>query len=331
MGAGVAARFINGTLPALPFAYFATVPDDRGRMVLYPESVFDVPNVGDFAAALFSTSLPDALVILATVNDEDVLRLRFFQYGESTEEYCTEPGQPSGEELPPSGGDADKLATMFGITDPDLVGELSDVLRAPRLDDQFGFGEAKERHAEIAQLLDLPASSSGIGYESLQRGLMPESITQDGLRHFPTDDGFADAGLKLRQYMLFAPLIEESEAQVAARFLPDVIAWEDDFLEEPTPILGTVATLQNHISTAFPELSEQGSKNWLSVLDDQYDLLEMDLGSSSPDTDLDHLTIFTLSENVPTVMLAQLCDGMPWAVWSYETRQIVLPSAALAN
>ncbi|MBC8135812.1 MAG: hypothetical protein H8F28_08010 [Fibrella sp.] len=324
IGTGFSSRFNDGSLPALPFAYFATVPNEQGQMVLYPEMVGDVPNAGDFAAALFSLTFPNAAVVLATDEGEEGLRMRFFSKGDSVDEYRTDPGQVAGEDLAPTGGHIERIAPMFGITDTELIGELSQILRSSRLDDQFGFGETSERHGEIAQLLDLPSFSVGMGYESIQRGLMPNEITPETLRHFPTDSGFSSCGLRLRQYVLFRPAEGESEAQIAARFLSDVIAWEDDFLEEPNPILGTVGTLQNHMFAAFPEVTEQAATNWLSFLDDHYDLIEVDLGNQ-PDTGvMENVRIFTLSQSIPTTLLERLCEGTPWSIWSYESRQVVI-------
>ncbi|MBC7809025.1 MAG: hypothetical protein H7145_23060 [Akkermansiaceae bacterium] len=328
LGGSVASRFSDESLPALPFAYFATVPDALGRMVLYPESVADVPNAGDFAAAVFSSSLPDAVVVLARVDTEDTLRLRFFGRGESRDEYRTEPGLFTGEDLPPSGGNIERLARLFGITEHDLLRELSEVLGATRLDEQFGYGEAKERHAEIADLLSLPPSSVGIGFEHLQRGLTPEAVSPESLRHFPKDSGMQESGLNLRQYALFNPAVGESEARIAARFLPDVIDWEDDFLGEPDPALDTIADLRAHLHAMLPDLSAY-SASWVSFVDDRLDLLGVDLGTSTApvETAIADVAVFTLSPSVPGTLLSRLCAGKSWAVWSYETRQTVVRSA----
>ncbi len=321
IGPDVAGRFATDSLPALPFAYFATVPDARGCVVLFPETVRDVPNAGDFAAALFSASFPDAIAVLATVDEEDVLRMRFFQTGSSVEEYVTEPGKAIGEDLPPSGGNITKLATVFGLSDADTLAELPALLAAGKYDDALGFGEAKERHGEIAHLLDLPAASVGVGYESLERGLLPDEVEGASLRHFPTDSGFADSGLKLRQYALFHPAAGETDGQIAARFLPDVISWEDDFLQEAIPVLGTAAEIRAQFSRVFAGRVDGSDGNWLSLLDEEYDLLEADLGTFDQPIESTHL--FALSQDIPTALLSRLCEGTPWAVWSYETKQVV--------
>jgi hypothetical protein len=264
---------------------------------------------------------PDALVVLSVVDEEDVLRMRIFRSGSSVEEYITEPGTVIGEDLPPSMGDVFKLASMFGVSGADTLNELSHLLAAGRYDDELGFGEAKERHGEIAQLLNLPMASVGIGYESLERGLLPDEVERDSLRYFPADIGLTASGLKLRQYALFHPMEGETDGQIAARFLPEVISWEDDFLSEATPVLGTAIDVANHFSRIFAERVDATSRNWLSLLDEENDLLEADLGTS--DQAIDNLHLFSLSQEIPTTLLSQLCEGTPWAVWSYETKRVV--------
>ena len=320
--------FQNGVLPALPLACFWCVPAGGGFLVLYPENVAEVPGASDFCAALIAASLIDSVVVFASVDREESLRLRVFRNGETVDMYQTAPGESIGEDLPPTGGDAHLLADVFGIADPRLVLELKDVLRASRFDEFLGFGEAKERHAEIAHLLDLPPASVGIGYESIERGGIPEGIASGALNYRPPHDGPAPSGAKLRQYALLRTKRGESEAEVAARFLPDVISWEDDFLGEPLPTLGKRDELRAHFADVFPNLAGSAFMLRVAETDDQFGSFALDIGGGATDDAIESLPLFTLTQEVPAGLFARLCGRMPWAVWSYESRRIVYRPAA---
>lgn len=328
IGPEVASKHSTGAFPALPFAYYLSPAGGQSGVVLYPEAIREVPNAGDFAAALVSTSFPNAVVVLAAVGEEDTLRIRFFYGGDPFDEYLTEPGRVTGEDLPPSGGDCRRLASLFRLTDEGSIEGLNAMLRAPRYDDDYGFGEARERHSEIAQLLRLPQCAVGTGYDSISRGLLPNEVEPDSLKHLAPDSGFDEAGLKLTQYVLFQPSDGENEARIAARFLPDVIAWEEDFLEEPLTSLGSVPIIREHVAARFVARADESPAYWLRILNDRYDLLELDLGNSFPEDELESVNVFALAQETPTASLARLCEGTPWAVWSYEARQTVVRSAS---
>ncbi len=327
-GSVAVSRLREGSFPSLPFAYFVAVPEEGNFVVLFLEAIPDVPNVGDYAAALISSALTEMPVVLAVVNREDTLRLRFFRDGQPVDEYCTEPGLLIGEELPPSGGNARRLAELFALSDADQIAELQDVLSAPRLDERYGFGKAKERHGEIAQLLGLPSASVGVGYESIQHGLIPDNVGPDVLRTVLPDEVFAKSGAMLRQYMIFCPTVGESGAQVAARFLPDVISWEDDFSGEGLPVLGSVADVGNHFADVFPELPQTRNQHWIVIDDGQFGQVTLDLGNAPTESAVEFVLLFSQSRDVPVSFFARLCARTNWAVWGYESRQVMYSPAA---
>jgi hypothetical protein len=103
--------------------------------------------------------------LAAMDHDDDVLRLDAFSDGVQLDTYDSSPSYfdfDADDDSPPSGGA--RLAEVFGA-DPTAV---ENVLRG-----DYVF--AVERHAALSDLLGLPASACGFGFEYLSRGERPES------------------------------------------------------------------------------------------------------------------------------------------------------------
>ena len=311
----------------LPLAYFVTTDDPTGWTMLFPEALSDVPHAGDFIAAWTSSLSPNGKAVLAEVNEEDLFRLRLFANGNSVDEYVVQPGYADGVDLPPSGGNIAAIRAFFAIHDPQTIQDLTDVLTANRYDDAFGFGFAKERHGEIAELLGLPSSSVGMGYDSLSRGGMPEETSPDRIQLVSLERAGANAGMQLRQYVLFITADPESAAQIAARFLPDVISWDDEYLVDEPPMLGTLeqvrTSILEHVSVDQKEtLSE---KNWLTFTDADGYRIEIDLVAGNVGEMLREVRLYslTIGGKIPETFFRQLCRDTTWRIWDYRTRQIV--------
>lgn len=226
---------------AAPVPFYETMPDANGLRVVYPECTGELPNAGDLLAML-STRAFGTVALLAEVQNEETLRLRLFERGEPTDEYLAEPGYADGNDLPPSGGNAARLCTAFGIADAETVDELSALLRAGRYDDEYGYAVASDRHREIADLLGFPAASIGTDYGDIERGKMPEGLVDSGLRFVPATD-------PPRQYVVCRVSLDTTDGEIAARFSPDVIAFEEEF-DRPAGFLalGTVRRVRARVS-----------------------------------------------------------------------------------
>lgn len=115
--------------------------------------------------------------VLAAMNhDDDVLWYGLFQNGQLVDEYNSCPGyfDDSVESDEPSGGDAEKLASAFGVK---KSGPVKKVLRAS--DEDYTF--AIERHGALAKALGLPSFAVGGGYGSIDSGERPKGLTADSL------------------------------------------------------------------------------------------------------------------------------------------------------
>ena len=158
-----------------------------GRPALVSPAVNNVVVVFDDQSDSQDTEVINALAVelsakckcpvLATMNhDDDVLWYGLFTDGELADECNSCPGyfDDSVESEGPSGGDAAKLAAVFGIANLRAV-EKS--LRAS--DDDYTF--AIERHTHLATALGLPSFVVGGGYSYINDGEVPEGLTLDSL------------------------------------------------------------------------------------------------------------------------------------------------------
>jgi hypothetical protein len=241
--AGAVTAFLSETGIA---AIVAASADPTGFVVVYPQPVQGAPTVADWVAALLSERFPDP-VLLAEVHAEETLRLRLFESGEPVDEYRTEPGFFSGEPLPPSGGDAARLAEAFDA--PDARAELATLLRAGRYDDEYGFLGASERHRDIVDLLGLPAATIGIGVTDVGGQLTSDLVARMQ---------FVDRAPNrlLHEYLLLAAPFDATEEEIAGTVLPEVIALDLGLeKEEWESRLGDMASIRAKLDAALRDNS----------------------------------------------------------------------------
>ena len=114
--------------------------------------------------------------VLAIINhDDDVLFYQLFERGAATDEYCSAPGYFSGEETPPSGGDARKLCNAFGASS---IEEVNSILHPP---DEELPTFALEQHEALVRALGLPAYAVAVGFTYISRGEIPEGLSDSDL------------------------------------------------------------------------------------------------------------------------------------------------------
>ncbi|MCV2423703.1 hypothetical protein [Paucibacter sp. DJ2R-2] len=105
--------------------------------------------------------------VLAVLNhDDDILYFELYEDGEKTDEYNSSPGyfDEEVEDNSPRGGDALRLAAVFGASD---AAAIETVLRNP----DYVF--AMERHDALATALGLPKQCIGIGFNYADAGEFP--------------------------------------------------------------------------------------------------------------------------------------------------------------
>jgi hypothetical protein len=113
---------------------------------------------------------------LAAMNhDDDILWLQFFQNGSSLGgEYVSAPGYFTGQDMPPSGGDAGAIATGFGM--PGAAPDVERVLHQGSGEDGYTF--AIQRHSDLLHALKLPEFASAVGFTYLSEGEFPDGLTE---------------------------------------------------------------------------------------------------------------------------------------------------------
>lgn len=115
--------------------------------------------------------------LFAVLNhDDDILCFELYESGKKTDEYNSAPGyfDEEVEDDRPTGGDANRLAKIFGATDPRRV---ETVLR----NEDYVF--AVERHRDLAEALSIPACSVGIGYKYASGGELPPGVPEGAYAH----------------------------------------------------------------------------------------------------------------------------------------------------
>lgn len=111
----------------------------------------DEAQLADLAGRLSQDLQCMAFAVL--VHDDSILMYFLYENGESRDSYHSKPGYFSGDDLPPSGGDADVLARMFGAE----ASAVEHILRQ-------SFVFEHERHQALIAALGLPERSFAIGY-----------------------------------------------------------------------------------------------------------------------------------------------------------------------
>ena len=128
-----------------------------------------IQQVGELLSTGLSTP------VLAVLNhDDDILCYWLFENGRTTDEYNSDPGYFSGEDLSPSGGDADRLCSAFGKAE--AAAKIKDILI-----DQEDYVFAMDRHEALSHSLALPTAALAFGYRYLEADDMPEGIDPENL------------------------------------------------------------------------------------------------------------------------------------------------------
>ena len=114
--------------------------------------------------------------MLAVLNhDDDILFYHLYERGAKTDEYCSTPGYFSGEDSPPSGGDARKLCRAFESPNTDGV----EAILHPTDEDRPAF--AVEQHDALTRALGAPDYAVGVGFTYVSRGELPGDLSDDDL------------------------------------------------------------------------------------------------------------------------------------------------------
>ncbi|MBC8141704.1 MAG: hypothetical protein H7Y38_09725 [Armatimonadetes bacterium] len=299
-------------LPSLlPGAAF--VAPVAGGSIVFPEPDAATPHVGDFLAHSLSCATHGA-VLLSEVSG-DVLRLRLFDDGVTVDEYVAE----TPDDGVPTGGNAPALLATFGAPASDAE-FLAPLLRASRFDDDYGYGAASDRHAEIADLLGVP-TVAGIGYEAITQGKLPEGIAQSDLRQF------AGTGSYLQEFTLLRVPDGTSETEVASYVLPDMVSLErgievDDWVSD----FGTLATVRETIADAADVVAPSDA-DWLTAAAGDA-ALHFDFGFRNDVDTVETIRVFVSAPlgttNTALRRLADIAQAVSATVWDWRTRRVVV-------
>ena len=172
--------YVNYTVPGVDAGAVAAALAGRTAMVVGPVDgctiILDQQSDEQDQAVVqaLGSSISAALnsPTLAVLNhDDDVLMYFLFERGEVVDSYNSTPGYfTDAEDDPlPEGGDAHKLCTAFGGSDPD---EVERVLRATSDDYLF----AVKRHEALFRALHLPQIAVGLGFEYASKGDLPNGV-----------------------------------------------------------------------------------------------------------------------------------------------------------
>lgn len=118
--------------------------------------------------------------VLAVLNhDDDIFWYQLYLSGKLADEYDSSPGyfDASAEPSAPTGGDAHKLCTAFGVSS---VAEVENILRKSSFD-EGGYTFAVERHADLARSLGIPDFAVGAGFSSISDGDLPEGLDEGSI------------------------------------------------------------------------------------------------------------------------------------------------------
>ncbi|WP_165252606.1 hypothetical protein [Paludisphaera soli] len=148
----------------------AIVTPSRGGFVVVYDEEADTQATAPILAvgAALSRDL-DARVLAVLNHDDDVLDYWLFADGEIADSYCSDPDYFEDDEETPPPGPGDP-ARLCGLLRPGAdAAAVEKVLRG-----EYVF--AAERHEELAQLLELPDWSVGLGYKYVDEGEMDEEL-----------------------------------------------------------------------------------------------------------------------------------------------------------
>lgn len=127
----------------------------KGKTSVIFEQKIDEQNTeyGENLAKDLSEKL-NAITIYSTNHDSDILYMFIHKNGELLFSYDSDPGYFTGENLPPKIEHLDKLLSEYEYIDKN---EFINILNS---DEVF----ADDLHGKIAEILELPAYSVGLGY-----------------------------------------------------------------------------------------------------------------------------------------------------------------------
>lgn len=112
---------------------------------------------------------------LAVLNhDDDVLIYMLFASGKKLDEYNSNPGFGTGEDLEPEGGNALLVARTFGVEDAAQL--IKDILHGPGKR-KFAF----EQHEDLVKALGMPSFGVGMGYAYLAEGECPPELEEGAI------------------------------------------------------------------------------------------------------------------------------------------------------
>jgi hypothetical protein len=184
-------------------------PAENGCVVVFDEASENDPSAVAALAAELTGELGGVALGL-TVHDEDIVYLSLARDGRVLDEYDSCPGYFSGDEAPPTGGDAALLCEAFCV--PGARERVEEILRAPAKEGDYFYETA--RHADLAEALGLPEHAVSLGYEYVYQG------EAEDLESELTPVGAATATSEDRD-------VDELERERLRRTDPDAAAWLD--------------------------------------------------------------------------------------------------------
>jgi hypothetical protein len=257
-------------------------PTRDGVTVVYPED-----ETPEGAALWLAARLSRKLGCAAwqVTASEETLTWALFEAGDWTDTYDAAPGVRTGEELPPAGGDAQRLCRALRAPE-DAAAEVAPMLRAAPLDEDFGFLHGGERHAEIADALGLPLLDYATGFRALDHGHTaapgtPPVGEMTLLRPVPP--------LALLRFDLVRPLSDVDTEDLLEWLYGDATGTRGEPMGNP---LGTPDTLRDAIVAALPEV-DATHPTWLTTSGDGFAL---DFALGPGDTARDHVTVLLSAE-----------------------------------
>lgn len=136
----------------------------------------DTNEMGELASRLSRELRCPAWAVL--VCDDDVFWYRLYFDGLLVDEYNSCPSYfdfgSSAKPAGPSGGNAQKLCTAFGV---ERQQEVETILRKPGAAQGDGYVFETDRHADLVRALALPTFAVGKAYASFERNEYPEGLS----------------------------------------------------------------------------------------------------------------------------------------------------------
>src|SRR6185436_9698654 len=101
--------------------------------------------------------------------------------GELSDDYNSCPGYFDSDAEPggPEGGDAEKLCAAFGT---EKMNDVSAILERVGNTGEGGYTFESERHAALAEALDIPQCSVGFGFTNIEAGEIPDGMESSDFR-----------------------------------------------------------------------------------------------------------------------------------------------------